>query len=154
MPEIKLRLMIELVPITCWTKSLRNAMRRSEWDKLRKRVYAEQDNKCRICGGTARLSCHELWEYDDAHLVQRLIGLEAVCGMCHHVTHFGRSEQLAVDGHLDLEAVIEHFLKVNGVTKEVFESHKQEAFRVFRERSMKDWKIDFGEWRGLAEKPG
>jgi hypothetical protein len=125
-----LRLAIDLIPRTAWYKNFRLQMRRSQWDKLRKKVYADQGNACCICGATGRLNCHEVWSYDEQRHVQKLMGFHAVCGMCHHVTHFGLAQILAGQGQLDLEAVIEHFLKVNGVSRKDFEAHKTEAFRL------------------------
>src|SRR5262245_37533854 len=55
--ELKLR--IDLIPETCWGKNLRLRMKRSEWDKLRKKVYADQGHACSVCGARGRLHCHE-----------------------------------------------------------------------------------------------
>src|SRR5262245_45312047 len=141
-----LKLMIDLVPKTCWHKNLREQIRRSQWDKLRQKVFADQGNVCRICGSGGKLNCHEAWEYDEERLVQKLTGFHAVCGMCHHVTHFGMATILAAKGQLDLDAVIAHFMRVNGVDRDVFETHKTEAFRIWRERSKHQWQTDLGQW--------
>jgi hypothetical protein len=151
MDHDNLKLKIDLVPETCWYKNLRTQMRRSQWDKLRKTVYADQGNACCICGAAGKLNCHETWHYDEELFVQKLTGFHAVCSMCHHVTHFGLAQILAAQGHLDLEAVIEHFMRVNGVSREVFESHKTEAFRVWGERSKRQWQTNLGEWASLVE---
>ena len=148
-----LKLTSDLVPETSWYKNLRKQMRPSQWDRLRKRIYADQGNVCRICRAADKLNCHEVWKYDDQRHVQKLIGFHAVCSMCHHVAHFGKARILARQGHLDLDAVIEHFMRVNGVSRDVFEAHKAEAFRIWRERSKQEWKTDLGEWASLvAEK--
>jgi hypothetical protein len=152
-----LKLCIDLVPQTCWEKNLRKQMKRSRWDKLRKKVYAAQGNVCCLCGAAGRLNCHEAWSYDDERHIQKLMGFQAVCDLCHHVTHFGLATILAhterPDGgppSLDLEKVIEHFLKVNGVARDEFEAHKTEAFRLLRERSKHEWQTDLGEWASLV----
>lgn len=154
MQHTPLKLKIDLVPQTCWYNNLRKQMRRSQWDKLRKKVYADQGNACQICGAEGKLNCHEIWRYDEERHIQELVGFHAVCGMCHHVIHFGMAQILASQGQLDLEAVIEHFMKVNGVSREVFEAHKIEAFRTWQERSKYQWQTDLGEWTSLVlEKP-
>ena len=103
------------------------------------------------CAAAGRLNCHEAWSYDEERRIQKLMGFHAVCNMCHHVTHFGLAQILARQGHLDLEAVVKHFLKVNDVERERFEAHKTEAFRLWRERSNHEWQIDLGEWASLVE---
>jgi hypothetical protein len=147
-----LKLRIDLVPSTCWYRSLREQMQRSRWDALRKRVYADQGHICAICGIGGRLNCHEVWEYDDERHIQRLVGFQAVCNLCHHTTHFGKAELLAGEGRIDLNAVIEHFMKVNSVGREIFENHKTAAFRTWRERSLHQWRTDLGEWARLVVK--
>ncbi len=151
MKSKELKLSIELVPKTSWYKNLRKKMKQSQWNKLRKKVYTEQGNVCAICGAGGRLNCHEVWSYDEAKHIQKLMGFSAVCNMCHNVEHFGRAQILASQGHLDLNAVVEHFMKVNGTNQTVFEKHKTEAFRIWRERSQHEWKTDLGEWASLVE---
>jgi hypothetical protein len=146
--ELKLR--IELVPACCWGKNLRQQMKESQWKKLRKQVCDDQGNVCCICGSGHRLNCHEIWQYDDERHVQKLLGFHAVCGMCHHVVHFGRAQQIAAEGHLDLDAVIEHFLKVNGVGRREFDAHRNEAFEVFEKRSKHQWQTELGQWASLV----
>jgi hypothetical protein len=72
-----LRLTIELVPSSCWYQSLRTAIPRSAWDKLRREVYASYSYHCAICGADGRMNCHELWEYDEPRAVQTLRGFQA-----------------------------------------------------------------------------
>ncbi len=45
-----LKLTIELVPTTSWYDNLRKVIPISEWDKLRKRVYAQYGHRCGVCG--------------------------------------------------------------------------------------------------------
>lgn len=146
-----LKLVIDLIPKSCWYKNLRKQIKRSEWDKLRKKVYADQGNVCCICGARGILNCHELWTYDDKRRIQKLMGFQAVCSMCHHVNHFGLAQVLAAEGRLDLETVIEHFSVVNGVERDEFEYHRAEAFRLWQKRSKHKWRTDLGEWSSLVD---
>jgi hypothetical protein len=149
-----LKLAVDLVPQKQWYKNLRKQVPHSVWDKLRKEVYAQSDFKCQICGAEGKLNCHEIWEYEEKNLVQRLTGFHAVCSMCHHVTHFGMSSILASQGHLDIEEVIRHFMKVNGVSREAFEEHLSEATDIWQYRSQFEWVLDYGQWAALLpEKP-
>jgi hypothetical protein len=147
---VTLKLQIEMVPLSSWGSSLRNSIPRTRWDKLRKEVHERNGGKCQICGSVERLSCHEHWEFDEASKVQRLIGLGTICGMCHHVAHIGRSKQLAAQGHLDLAAVVNHFLSVNGCEMKTFQAHEKEALKTFTRRSNVQWQVDFGEYSEIV----
>jgi len=149
-PQLKLK--IEMVPQSSWGISLRNCIPRSRWDKLRKEVHQKNGMKCEICGSSEKLNCHEHWEFDETTNTQKLTGLGTLCNMCHHVAHFGRSEQIAAEGHLDIQAVINHFLKVNNCTPHVFSKHEGEALAIFLERSRIHWKVDFGSFSELIPK--
>ena len=149
----RLHLSLDLVPTPCWGKSLRKQLPRSKWNRLRKEVIAEQGESCRICGSSARLSCHEIWAYDDATAVQLLTGFEIVCGMCHHAAHLGNAEILAAQGQLDLDAVIEHFMTVNGVNRTEFERLREQAVAVWKARSARDWTTDYGNWASWLPDP-
>jgi hypothetical protein len=144
-----LKLEIDAVPKTSWGISLKRKMARTAWDKLRKQVHERNGSKCQVCGSAEKLHCHELWEFNDRSGVQRLVGLSTICNMCHHVTHFGLSTVLAAQGHLDIHAVVAHFLRVNGCDSETFEKHFEKARAIWEKRSRRNWRVDFGEYAGL-----
>ena len=147
----ELKLTIELVPQTSWYDNMRKVIPKTQWDKLRKRVYAEYSHKCGICGATeGRLNCHEIWEYDDTNHEQKLKGFIALCDLCHHVKHIGLAGILSQEGKLDLEKVVEHFMKVNGCDSRTLEEHRQKAFEQWRERSRHSWRVDLGEYESPA----
>jgi len=79
------KLSIELVPKTVWYKNLRNMVKRSVWDNLRRGAYAKYGYRCGICGASKQqLNCHEIWDYDDETHIQTLTGFIALCNLCHH----------------------------------------------------------------------
>ena len=139
-----LRLQIELVPEPCWYSNMRKAMPPAAWDKLRKQVYAQYGYRCGICGASARLHCHEIWQYDDKEHIQTLQGFIALCEWCHHVKHLGLAGILAREGKLDYDRVIAHFLTVNECSWEDFELHRRQAFDQWRERNNYQWRTDLG----------
>jgi len=149
--EKKLRLTIELVPSTTWANNLRKYMSKKDWDKTRKKAYAKAGYRCEICGREGRLSCHEIWEYDDKKHIQKLAGFIALCTMCHHVKHIGLAGILARDGKLDYEKVVEHFMVVNKCDRRTFEEHRERAFRIWEERSKHDWQIDLGDYNHIIQ---
>ena len=95
-----MRLTIELVPRPCWYSNLRNKMTRANWDHLRTRGYAS-----RHMSGVM-LHCHEIWQYDDEHHVQRLAGFIALWEMCHHCKLIGLVGIRASEGTLDFQHVM------------------------------------------------
>ena len=145
-----LKLTIELVPSTSWYANMRKVLSQSDWDILRKRVYADYDRKCGLCGATGRLNCHELWEYDDRNYVQTLKGFIALCDLCHHVKHIGLAKILADRGELDMDNVVNHFLQVNGCEYPDYINHERSAWSQWEKRSKYDWRVDLGEYSSLV----
>ena len=146
-----LKLQIDMVPATSWGKNLRKSIPKSRWNKIKEQAHDRNGRKCHICGSTEKLHCHEMWDFDDESKTQRLAGLGTVCNMCHHAMHMGRSLQLALTDHLDMNAVVDHFLKVNQCTQKTFEQHRREAAALFNERSNHEWRIDFGEYEAIVQ---
>lgn len=133
---------------------MRTNMSRSAWDKLRKEVYAQYKYHCGICqASNVRMNCHEIWLYDDSLHVQRLEGFICLCDMCHHCKHMGLAGVLAREGKLDLETVIEHFMRVNECSREEFEEHSNEAWDIWRARSQHEWTTEFGVYAHLVTPP-
>jgi hypothetical protein len=146
-----LKLTIELVPEPCWYNNMRKVLPSTEWDKIRRQVYHDHHHSCGICGAhDIRLSCHEIWEYDDEYHIQRLKGFIALCDMCHHVKHIGYAGLLASEGKLDMQLVIHHFCQVNECTVEAFTKHEQAAFDLWNKRNQHEWVTDLGEYQQLV----
>lgn len=142
-------LQIELIPHTAWRESLYRTMPKDKWDGIRKKCYADYGYKCGICGAEGQLNCHEIWHYDGKRHIQELHGFIALCKMCHFVKHIGRAIQLANEGHLDYQKLIEHFMKVNDCDENTFYEHRKEAFAEWEDRSKCKWKIDLGKYKEL-----
>ena len=72
--------------------------------------------------------------------------------MCHKIKHIGfwcytvDGRKLMEKAGLTREDLINHFCKVNNCTREEFEKHEEEAFKIWRERSKYEWKIDLGKY--------
>ncbi len=150
-----MRLTIELVPRPCWYSNLRSKMTRANWDHLRTLVYATYNDRCGICHASRHVSgvtlhCHEIWQYDDEHHVQRLAGFIALCEMCHHCKHIGLAGIRASEGTLDFEHVIAHFMLVNHCSYEDYEVHSQEAWDTWHERNTHQWVTDLGIYGNLV----
>lgn len=148
----EIRLTAELVPKTSWFNKMRKIIPPPEWDKIRKRTYAEYGYRCGVCNSKGRLNCHEIWCYDDHRHVQKLEGFIALCDLCHHIKHIGFAGVLAARGKLDYESVVDHFRSVNDCDRETFEEHLQEAFDQWRGRSQHQWEVNFGEYETFRPK--
>jgi hypothetical protein len=146
----ELRLTIELIPKPLWETNLRTQIGRAGWDRIRHAAYADSGNRCAICGAEGRLECHERWEYDDAAHVQKLVGFLALCVQCHQVKHFGRSVMVAKEGRLDLEAVMLHFMTVNGCDRAALVAHRKAKGSQWKERSEHQWTLDLGVYGTLV----
>ena len=146
-----LKLKIELVPKTAHYTNLRKAVTRSMWEKIAKEAKERQGNKCGICGDQGhRLYCHEIWEYDDSRFIYTLVGFISLCGYCHSVKHMGFTKIQAGQGLVDLEAVIDHFCKVNDCTKAEYREHEKVVFAEYHARSQYEWEPDLGEYASLV----
>jgi hypothetical protein len=141
---------IELVPGSSWGNNLRSALKRSEWDKLRKAQYALAGNRCEVCGGKGRrhpVECHEVWSYNEGTNVQTLESLVALCPACHECKHIGLA---GIRGRT--EQALRHLAKVNGWTSSRARLHANEAFDVWERRSRSPWTLDLSwlEEHGVA----
>ena len=131
------RLTVELVPSTVWGSNVRSRVRPSVWDRLRRAAYASAGHRCECCQATGRLEAHEVWAYDDASHVQRLVRLLALCPRCHQVKHYGRT----MNTRRGADALAQ-LCQVNGWTKAQALAHVGEAFAVWRRRSAAPWTVD------------
>lgn len=146
-----MRLTIELVPSPCWQINLRTSMPRATWDHLRRLVYTKYNYHCGICQvSNVQMNCHEIWQYDDEHHIQKLAGFIALCPMCHHCKHLGKAGLLAAEGKLDMEKVVEHFMRVNQCSREDYLAHKAEAFATWHKRNEYAWTTNLGKYARLV----
>ncbi len=133
-------LTVELVPRTCWFSNLRSELSQAAWDSLRRPVLERAGNLCEICGGRGRqhpVECHEVWEYDDARYVQRLVGLLALCPACHEAKHIGYASSVGRGGQARA-----HLARVNGWSMDDVELYLEMQFEQWSRRSGHEWSLD------------
>lgn len=140
----KITLNIELIPKTCWWSSVRTTVTKKDWDKIRFIAYEKANNKCEICGDTGKnqgynhnVECHEIWDYNLNTKTQTLIGLIALCPICHQVKHIGRAIAIGKQNN-----AINQLIKVNDWSQEQVDEHIKESFKLYAERSKIQWKLD------------
>ncbi len=136
------RLPIEMIPQPLWGVSGNKVLARADWDKVRQRVYALAGHRCEVCGGVGtahNVEAAERWEYDDDYLVQTLVGVTAMCPMCHLTTTPGRAGWLAhkqPGSYARLpEQVRQHLAVVNGWDLDTTDACTAWAFTVNTLRS-------------------
>ena len=136
----KLILKIELVPASSWFSNVRSAVTAKQWSSIRLKNISYAYNICEICsdpGETHPLECHEIWGYNDEKLIQKLIGMTALCKNCHMVKHIGLA-QIQGKG----EKAMKHFMKVNKMNKADAEKYISEQFIIWAKRSKSKWTLD------------
>ena len=135
---VKTLLEVELVPKTSHFKNLRSDLKSSEWDLLRKDSYKQAGHCCEICGGKGPkwpVECHEIWKYEDG--IQTLLGLISLCPSCHETVHIGLAQ---IKGRFN--QALSHLMKINSWDNDTAMAHVNEAFVLWRERSIYEWKLD------------
>lgn len=140
-----MRLSCELIPRSTWGENVRSLLTRSQWDRLRRFVYAQAGGICEICGdvGTNQgrkhdLEAHEIWQFcEDTH-TQTLTGMIGLCPECHRVKHIGRA--FATGAHM---RAISHLARVNGWSPEQVHAHISHAFDEHTARSAHMWSVRY-----------
>lgn len=135
----KLKLSIELVPQSSFYSNVRSEVSKSQWKIISDQVRSQSYDICQICEviSNRALDCHEIWHYDDAKRLQKLLGMIALCVECHQVKHIGLA-QIKGKG----EEALHHFMKINNLKRDKAEKYLQEAFEIWAERSKKEWKLN------------
>ncbi len=140
----KIKLSIELIPKTCHFSNVRTTVKPKEWDKIRFISYEKAGNVCEICkdngksqGFKHNVECHEIWEYDEENLIQKLIGLISLCPICHQVKHIGRAMAMGKE-----KVCYAQLAKVNKWTPDQIALHIEESFLIYNKRSQYIWTLD------------
>lgn len=131
------KILIELVPKTCWFTNVRSQVSSNDWDLLRKEAYKKYGHKCSICNRKGRMEAHEIWHYDDKHKIQKLFEIVAVCNQCHQLYHLGFS---SVNG--TFPKTKSWLKKINNWTEEETNEYISIVFDIWNQRSQHQWDID------------
>jgi hypothetical protein len=148
------KLRLELIPRPLWGQNLRSnivGIGPGRWLKLSKATRSAL-GRCTICGGTDRLHGHEKWEFVEKPRsgIAILIGVDAICTICHSVQHWGRIQSLVAVGIMsaaDERRLVRHFMKVNRCKRATFERHVVRSFKDWHARSKKTLEDRLGSFR-------
>jgi hypothetical protein len=134
------RLLIELVPSTCWFSNLRSVLNEDEWKSLKSRTFKSANYSCQICDGRGDewpVECHEEWSYDETTGTQSLVRLLALCPDCHQSKHPGMA---SIEGKE--EEALAHLALINGWSRLAAENYTELAFKEWKRRSLRKWTVD------------
>lgn len=137
-----MKLEFGLIPQTSWGLSLANKLGKEEWDKIRKEVYKKANYRCQICGEDGVLHSHEVWRFELKKKIQRLVGIECLCEMCHNVKHFGRSKKVYSKSYVD--RLIKHWCKINGKSERDFNAYNAKVHLEYKKLAGVDWQVKVG----------
>ena len=132
-----MKLTINLVPKTSWYSNVRSNVSKSKWDMIRMKCYNLANNKCEICNSNYKLECHEEWEFDNVHHIQKLVKLIFLCERCHTVKHPGLAKI-----HSKEHIVISQLMTINKMSKNEAIMYIQESFEIWKLKSVHHWKLD------------
>ena|ERR1700693_3567728 len=134
-----MKLTLELVPASCFYKNVRQILTKTQWNILSRQVRSQAYDICEICHSNSEksLDCHEIWEYNDTRLIQKLIKMIALCKNCHQVKHFGLARLQGREAY-----ALQHFMKINKMQRKEAENYIQKAFMTWADRSQYNWSID------------
>jgi hypothetical protein len=139
-----LKLNPELIPKTCWYSNVRDHVTKSQWDIIRKHVYARAGHKCVICNGHGkeqgfnhRVEAHETWDYNHRNNTQTLTNILSLCPECHRCMHLGLAK---VKGWYDRS--MEWLAEINNMNPDEAHFLSECAFADFNNRSNYEWSLN------------
>ena len=137
----ELKLVPNLIPAQLWGLNARR-FGRTLWKKMRSDALEAAHHACEACSDAPspiygdRLTCHEVWRYDDKRRFATLVGLRMQCTKCDSAVHM---DMTTLAG--EFKKAIAQLCKVNGIgpleAKELFDA----AMVLWEKRSKKKWRI-------------
>lgn len=134
------KLEFEMIPDTLYGINARSFLTETEWKTISHNV--RKIGKCACCMESkeiSKLDAHEIWDYDDKKHIQKLQDVIPVCDLCHATIHIGHSIK---EGLYTEDELLEHYMKVNQISKEQSETCLQNARIKIGERNKYNWTQD------------
>ncbi|WP_207386052.1 DUF5710 domain-containing protein [Legionella gresilensis] len=131
------QLFVDLIPQSCWFTNVRKCVDPSDWDRLRKFVYARAGYQCECCQEKSLLDAHERWHFDEERKIQKLRRIIALCKPYHEATHMGLAQ---IKGRE--KQATEHLMRVTGMSALDAQKHIKDAFDLWAERNQFIWELD------------
>ena len=148
----RLRLSIQKVPRPIVRANLSTSSAR--WRRLSRQVIAAVGGRCAICGRrgrNVRIQCHEKWQYLDNLGIARLVGLEALCTLCHGTVHAPDVVSHAPGKRFRSRTFwLKRCCRINGCRPAEWKEHEAKARDLWELRSAMAWRVDLGPWAPLV----
>lgn len=130
-------LLPEMLPVTTWEQNVRTRLSAAVWDRMRKHAYQAAGFRCKICGADGRLEAHEDWHLANETCIQALVGILALCPLCHKAHHMGIARRLGM-----LEDVSQHLMQLNDWSRKRLNTEIEDAYEVWQQRCDWPWTVD------------
>jgi len=127
---------VDLIPSTSWSASLANMLLPAAWQVVRQRAL-ESSGGCEECGAWRNIEAHERWSYDEAAGIQKLLGIRAMCALCHETQHLGLA---TVRGRFDF--AFSRLCVINRIQKIEQEAYRRSIVEKYEARSRREWSLD------------
>lgn len=131
------KILIELVPKTCFYSNVRSSVTPEDWDIIRKDAYRRYNWTCSVCKCKGKMEAHEIWHYDDQQKIQKLHDIVSVCNACHMLYHLGFA---SIKGKLP--QCVKRLSKLNGWTLPQTNEFVDIVFEIHHHRSQHKWSAD------------
>ena len=136
---------IAMVPMSCWMRSVKNALDASDWKRLSNGLRQRSNHTCELCGAVEDPKREEYldviarWHYNDASKVQTMKRLVSACQKCVRATNYGYSKLVGEE-----TVVRHHFKAATGCDDEFLDNHICDAFGLWTQRSSNNqkWTMD------------
>ncbi len=132
---------ITMVPMSCWMRSVKQAVDPSDWKRLSMGLRQRCNHTCELCGAVEDAKRNEYldvlarWEYCDDSKTQKLKRLVSACQNCVKATNYGYSKLIGEE-----ELVRHHFKSATKCDDDFLDQHICDAFGLWTQRSANNQK--------------
>jgi hypothetical protein len=133
-----------ILPMAVHGLSAAKVLPKAHWVVVRTAQYEEANWTCQWCSRVmdeptpARgFECHEDWHFDTKTGVASVVGLFALCKMCHLTQHLAYA---SIQGIVD--KVVAHYATTNSLSRATAKKHRLDASARFKELNALPWVTD------------
>jgi hypothetical protein len=158
-----------LIPVPLGQIGLSSSARHLWRSRIRSETFARYGQNCYYCGATeaqawecapakrnSPFDCHEVWKFDDQHLVAKLIRIVPLCKNCHLFTSGYLTTWRDEQGRDHIKYEEDWLSTMVGVSLATATRRWKRARRLWQVRNRTDkWQVDYGAWHWVMHlQPG